>query len=94
MGPTVKSSHVVLDEYRETYGVEPICSVLPIAPSTYYEQKAREVDASRRGAQDHLALSPAEFGIRNFIEIAKIFGWRRRESNPRPRGFQPARLRA
>jgi len=36
-----------LDEPREAYGVEPICSVLPIAPSTYYEQKARQVDPSR-----------------------------------------------
>ncbi len=30
-----------IDEHRGTYGVEPICAVLPIAPSTYYEQKAR-----------------------------------------------------
>ena len=36
-----------VDEHRETYGVEPICAVLPIAPSTYYEQKARETDPSR-----------------------------------------------
>jgi len=36
-----------IDEYRETYGVEPICRVLPIAPSTYYEQKARQADPSR-----------------------------------------------
>jgi transposase InsO family protein len=36
-----------IDDHRETYGVEPICRVLPIAPSTYYEQKARQVDASR-----------------------------------------------
>ena len=27
--------------------VEPICKVVPIAPSTYYERKAREVDRSR-----------------------------------------------
>ena len=27
---------------RDVYGVEPICAVLPIAPSTYYEAKARE----------------------------------------------------
>ena len=37
-----------IDAEREAYGVEPICSVLPIAPSTYYEAKAREAD-SRRG---------------------------------------------
>jgi len=30
------------------YGVEPICKVLPIAPSTYYEQKARQKDPDRR----------------------------------------------
>ena len=36
-----------VDEYRQKYGVEPICRVLPIAPSTYYEHKARQVDHSR-----------------------------------------------
>jgi transposase InsO family protein len=36
-----------VDEQRARYGVEPICSVLPIAPSTYYEQKAREQDPER-----------------------------------------------
>jgi putative transposase len=29
-----------IDEHQGIYGVEPICRVLPIAPSTYYEQKA------------------------------------------------------
>jgi transposase InsO family protein len=31
-----------IDEHRALYGVESICSVLPIAPSTYYEQQARK----------------------------------------------------
>ena len=31
-----------IDTHREAYGVEPICRELPIAPSTYYESKARE----------------------------------------------------
>ena len=30
-----------IDAHRETFGVEPICAVLPIAPSPYYERKAR-----------------------------------------------------
>jgi putative transposase len=30
-----------IEEHRESYGVEPICEVLPIAPSTYYEQQSR-----------------------------------------------------
>jgi putative transposase len=36
-----------IDEHREGHGVEPICTILPIAPSTYYEQKARQADPSR-----------------------------------------------
>jgi putative transposase len=30
-----------IDEHREVYGVEPICAVLPIASSTYYDNKKR-----------------------------------------------------
>jgi hypothetical protein len=33
--------------HREAYGVEPICRVLPIAPSTYYEHRARHADPGR-----------------------------------------------
>lgn len=36
-----------IDEHRGAYGVEPICKVLPIAPSTYREQAARARDPSR-----------------------------------------------
>ncbi len=36
-----------VDEQRDDYGVEPICKVLSIAPSTYYEQKARQADPGR-----------------------------------------------
>ena len=36
-----------IDEHRAEYGVESICAQLPIAPSTYYEHKAREADPER-----------------------------------------------
>ena len=36
-----------IDEQRALYGVEPICAQLPIAPSTYYQHKAREADAAK-----------------------------------------------
>ena len=36
-----------IDAHREVYGVEPICRVLPIAPSTYHERAARRADAGR-----------------------------------------------
>ena len=29
-----------IDDYRSLYGVESICHVLPIAPSTYYQHRA------------------------------------------------------
>jgi transposase InsO family protein len=35
-----------IDAHRDQYGVEPICRELPIAPSVYYEAKARQADPS------------------------------------------------
>ena len=40
-----------IDQERRTYGVEPICAVLPIAPSTYYLHKAWEAEPTRRSAR-------------------------------------------
>jgi transposase InsO family protein len=49
-----------IDAHRADYGVEPICAELPIAPSTYYEAKARERDPTRLPARARrdLALVP------------------------------------
>ena len=33
-----------IDEHRAVHGVEPICKVLPIAPSTYHAHAARRAD--------------------------------------------------
>ena len=55
-----------IDEHREVYGVEPICNVLPIAPSTYRVQAARRRDPAKlpARAQRDAALMP---------EIARVF---------------------
>jgi putative transposase len=49
-----------IDEHRKVYGVEPICRVLPIAPSTYFRYKVLERDPSRRSARarsdEHLRM--------------------------------------
>jgi putative transposase len=37
-----------VDAHRDTYGVEPICRQLPIAPSTYFRQKTQQTDPTRR----------------------------------------------
>ena len=49
-----------IDDHRDRFGVEPICRQLQIAPSTYYEHKARESDPSRLPArtQRDLQLRP------------------------------------
>jgi putative transposase len=36
-----------IDDHRKQYGVEPICRVLPIAPSTYHERAAQRRDPER-----------------------------------------------
>ncbi len=40
-----------IEAHRETYGVEPICEVLPIAPSTFYEVRAKQQQPELRSAR-------------------------------------------
>jgi transposase InsO family protein len=42
-----------IDQHREVYGVEPICAVLPIAPSTYFRWKSQQHDPTRRSQRAH-----------------------------------------
>jgi hypothetical protein len=49
-----------IDDHRVVHGVEPICKVLPIAPSTYYDHVAKRTDPSKLSvrAKQELALKP------------------------------------
>jgi putative transposase len=40
-----------IDDHRAAYGVEPICRVLPIAPSTYHAHVAKRADPGKRSAR-------------------------------------------
>jgi hypothetical protein len=40
-----------IDAHRGVSGVEPICAVRPIAPSTSYAHRARAADPTRRSAR-------------------------------------------
>jgi putative transposase len=40
-----------IDHHRDTSGVEPICAVLPIAPSTYFLRKAQQQGPEQRSAR-------------------------------------------
>jgi transposase InsO family protein len=40
-----------IDQHRDIYGVEPICAVLPIAPSTYFLHKAQHATPTTRSTR-------------------------------------------
>ena len=40
-----------IDQHRKAYGVEPICAVLPIAPSTYFRWKTLQQDPTGQSAR-------------------------------------------
>ena len=66
-----------IDAHRGTHGVEPICSVLPIAPSTYYDHLAKRADPARlsdRARRDE-ALRPEI--LRVFEENWRVYGVRK-----------------
>jgi len=66
-----------IDQHRDVYGVEPICAELPIAPSTYYEYKAREADPERLPAR-HRRDTWLEVEIRRvWEENFRVYGVRK-----------------
>ena len=66
-----------IDAHRAQYGVEPICKVLPIAPSTYYRQKALRRDPtmrSRRARRDEALVAQIQ---RVYDENKQAYGARK-----------------
>src|SRR5215213_6161258 len=49
--PPVQAMIAFIDEHRVLHGVEPICRVLPIAPSTYHAHAARSADPGKLPAR-------------------------------------------
>jgi len=45
--PQTEVMMLFVNGHRAEHRIEPICALLPIAPSTHYEHKAREVDPRR-----------------------------------------------
>lgn len=80
-----------IDEHRGYYGVEPICRVLPVAPSTYHEHVAQRRDPSRLSgrAQRDEALKPEV--MRVFAENFSVYGVRKVWRQMQREGFDVAR---
>ena len=80
-----------IDEHREAYGVEPICAMLPIAPSTHYEEKARQADPWRRpkrAQRDALLCTEID---RVWYENREVYGARKVWKQLRREEFEVAR---
>jgi putative transposase len=80
-----------IDDHRDTHGVEPICRVLPIAPSTYHDHVASRADPSRlsaRAKQDAV-LRPEV--ARVFAENFAVYGARKVWHQLGREGFDVAR---
>jgi len=80
-----------IDDEREAYGVESICAVLPIAPSVYYEHKARQADPSRlpaRAKRDAVLCREIE---RVWHDNKRVYGARKVWRQLRRDGIEVAR---
>ncbi len=87
----VQAMIAFIDDNRERHGVEPICKVLPIAPSTYRKHVAQRRDPLRLSARARrdLALKPEI--ARVFAENFAVYGVRKVWRQMRREGFVIAR---
>jgi putative transposase len=80
-----------IDDHRKVHGVEPICRLLQIAPSTYHAHKQRQRDPQRCSArsQRDAALLPEVERVWN--ENFQVYGVRKVWRQLRREGFGVAR---
>ena len=80
-----------IDAHKDRFGVEPICAVLPIAPSTYYQSKTRHRDPDRRSAR-----AKRDDGLKHEIQRVwddnfRVYGVRKVWHQLKREGFDVAR---
>ncbi|MDI7775837.1 IS3 family transposase [Asticcacaulis sp. EMRT-3] len=87
----VQAMTAFIDDHREAYGVEPICRVLPIAPSTYFERIAQRNDPARLSARAKRDLELKPEVARVFAENYEVYGVRKVWRQMNREGFDIAR---
>jgi putative transposase len=80
-----------IDEHRSMLGVEPICRLLPIAPSTYYEVIAKRTDVDRLSARARRDMAMKVEIRRVFNENFQVYGVRKVWRQLQREGFEVAR---
>ncbi|NYD91139.1 transposase InsO family protein [Sphingomonas melonis] len=80
-----------IDAHREVYGDEPICRVLPIAPSTYHAYVAKKLEPTKRSPRFRRddALGPEVRRV--FEKNSRVYGVRKVWRQLRREGFDIAR---
>jgi putative transposase len=66
-----------IDDHRDAHGVEPICRVLPIAPSTYHAHLARRADPEKAPARVRRDTELCGKVRRVFEENFQVYGVRK-----------------
>lgn len=80
-----------IDEHRSVVGVEPICRLLPIAPSTYYEVVAKRTDVGRLSARERNDIAMKVEIRRVFNANFQVYGVRKVWRQLQREGFDVAR---
>ena len=66
-----------IDDHRQKHGVEPICKLLPIAPSTYHAHVARRSDPARQSSRARRDATLMPEISRVFEENFRVYGVRK-----------------
>jgi putative transposase len=66
-----------IEDHKSMHGVEPICKVLPIAPSTYFDHRAKQADPAKLSARVRRDAALRPTISRVFERNHKIYGARK-----------------
>jgi putative transposase len=82
-----------IDAHRAAHGVESICTLLPIAPSTYFRHKAQHADPDRRSARARRDDALRVIILRIWNENHQVYGPRKVWKQMGREGLREARCR-
>src|SRR6476620_6826765 len=89
--PPVQAMIAFIDDHRGAHGVEPICKVLPIAPSTYHAHVAKQRDPAKLSARVRQDATLKIEVRRVFDENFRVYGVRKVWRQLKREGFDVAR---
>ena len=89
--PRAPAGIAFVEEHRDIHGVEPICRLLPIAPSTYYEHVDRRRDPAKLSARAKRDAELRDEIQRVWEENFRVYGVRKVWRQLRRKGIEVAR---